>query len=570
MRRTFDILFFALGIAILALFTTRYRMPFRLDDVLLMLWAQGHSLVDAFDPVKGQMVNSFRPLFALTAYVLTKFAGWDHPFWWHLTLDLSLLIGITFTGLTVRFLIHRWESFQISVLLYFLAFLPILNIFFWYSDLTYGLEICFTALCWYFSLRGMHETRTGLWLTGMAMGTLAVLSKEPAFVLVHLVIAGSFLLERNRIITQWKKSGRKVALPLIGYLFLLIVTLWVAFLSPTKTNRFFPLHTPELGFFIRDRISYYSETYLSIPARALLFFPIVFAFLRTIYRKAFEQFSYLSVAAFVLALLLFQNVLIAVPLMIFIFVTIGTLPNSERERVRRLFPFLACLTIAMVALLFTIQLVKTQLTEAALLTSILSAWAWTVWISDLKQAIVPYRKSNLFRWGIGIAGIAVAILFFMGILPKAAKEEHLLTEVRDVRQNANEAVEWAARNLPAGALLAVTDYQLYGIDGPYAITGKDNETKLADQYTFAGGFVFDALKALGRSDFQRTFLTDSLLLPRVIDAMRTEPNSYILLQSKLDIDLFHGTRNSSLLLPSDSICVRFSRGPYPCEIWKLQ
>ena len=159
----------------------------------------------------------------------------------------------------------------------------------------------------------------------------------------------------------------------------------------------------------------------------------------------------------------------------------------------------------------------------------------------------------------------------IAISPRLLREERLLREVRDVRQNANDAVQWSAEDLPRGSLLAVTDYSLYGIDGPGAITSKDDETKLAEQPTFAGGFVFDALAVLGRADFPRTFLTDSVLLPRVLDGMRERPHSYILLQSKLDFDLFHGLDGREpLVSKQDSLVARFSRGPYPCEIWMLR
>src|SRR3954468_9666232 len=89
-KRPLDILYFVGAIAILVLFTTRYLMPFRLDDVLLMDWALRHNPLDAFDPLKGQIINSVRPMYALTAYALTHLAGWWHPFWWHVTLVLSL------------------------------------------------------------------------------------------------------------------------------------------------------------------------------------------------------------------------------------------------------------------------------------------------------------------------------------------------------------------------------------------------------------------------------------------------------------------------------------------------
>jgi len=581
LKRTFDLVFLVLGIGMIGLFTTRYCMPFRLDDVLLMQWANAHSVWDAFDPIKGQMINSFRPVFSLTAYLLTHLAGWSHPFWWHLTLDVSLVAAIAFTGLTARYLAGRWYALEISVLLYFIAFLPILNIFFWYSDLTFGLELAFTASAWYFGLRGLYEARLRFWAVAIALGTLAVLSKEPAFVLVHAVLLGSFLLERNRIAAVWNEKARsKKGMAIALYLILLALTGWVAFVSPTKANRFFSFSSPDLSYFIRDRIEYYSTAYFSITARMVLCFPIVYSLLQRFVKKSgFRMelasrevlaWSFMSVIALVFALVLFQNVAVGVPLLVFIFILNATLEGPERRRARALLPFVACVAVAIAALLVTIQLVKTQLTEAALLTTVLSSWAWCLWIEDAGRAFGPYRFSPLVRWTSFAVGTIILATVCIGVFPRIQREERLLREVRDVRQNANRAVEWSAQNLPKNSLLAVTDYGLYGFDGPGALTAKDDETKLAEQYTFAGGFVFDALGVLGRNDFRRTFLSDSVVVREVLRAMRAAPNSYLFLQSKLDFDEFHGDRaRKPLFEPSDHLVARFDRGPYPAEIWKL-
>src|SRR5690348_16886945 len=97
-------------------------MPFRLDDVLLIEWSLAHHWWQAFDPIAGQLVNSYRPMYALTSFMLTDFAGWAHPFWWHLTLCTLLAIGIAFAALTARYLSGRWYATQLTVLLYPLAF----------------------------------------------------------------------------------------------------------------------------------------------------------------------------------------------------------------------------------------------------------------------------------------------------------------------------------------------------------------------------------------------------------------------------------------------------------------
>ncbi len=565
------------GVALLVLFTTRYRMPFRLDDVLLMLWAKTHSIRDAFDPVRGQMINSFRPVFSLTAFALTHLAGWDHPFWWHLTLDVSLLTGIAFTGLTARYLAGRWYVLELTIALYFVAFLPILNIFFWYSDLTFGLELAFTAMVWYFGLRGLYEARPRLWYLAMVLGIFAVLSKEPAFVLVHVVVVGSFLLERKSVLDKWKSiSSAKRNAAIVSYAILLGISLWVALVSPTRTNRFFSLSSPGAGYFIRDRVEYYSALYFSPMARLLLFTPFVYVLLRAIVDSFARlskgiRFWFLTIFAAVLSLLIFQNVLIALPLLVFIFVFLQGRNSTEQRIIRRLLPFLACILIAMGALLVTVQLVKTQLTEVAFLTALLSAWAWSIWGEDLAMALAPYTEMPKFRWtAYGIA-VLFGILVLAGVWRRVWREERLLSEVRAVREDANSAVAWIAHNLPPHSLLAVARYSLYGIDGPGALTPEPDETKLADQYTFDGGFVFDALNVLGRPDFRRTYLADSALLPRVVDAMRGRPRSYVLLQSKLDFDRFHGIGYAPILQPGkDTLVAHFAQGPYPCEVWELK
>jgi hypothetical protein len=225
----------------------------------------------------------------------------------------------------------------------------------------------------------------------------------------------------------------------------------------------------------------------------------------------------------------------------------------------------------MTALLFTIQLVKTQLTEAALLTAILSSWAWSVWIGDFRKCSSSFKNRIAMKCIFIAIGTIETIVFIKIGLPKVEKQELMLREVRDVRSNANEAMQWAAKNIPQESLFAVGEYSLHGIDGPGELTPKSDETKLREQYTFAGGFVYDALSVLGRNDLRRTYLADSIILPRVLDAMRSERNSYVLLQSKPDLDLFHGVgRNHPLLRQNDTLVARFNRGPYPCEIWLLR
>ncbi|HWF45336.1 MAG TPA: hypothetical protein VG537_11900, partial [Candidatus Kapabacteria bacterium] len=516
-------------------------------------------------------------MFAITAWVLTHTAGWQHPFWWQLTLTVALLTGLTFAGLTARYISERWYALQISIVLYFLVFTSILNVFFWYSDLTYGLELAFTTPAWYFGLRGLREAKMKYWLTGIFFGCLAILSKEPAIVMVHVVLLGSLALEWRHIRALWKlQSGSRRMIAVAAYAVLIGVSLYIVEASPTRTNRFLSLNAPDLGQFIRDRIDYYSSLYFTIGARILLLLPIVGLVLNHVFRAQFNRngpFDLFGIAilALVATLLLFTNILIALPLLTFAMLVLAVYPNPEIARVRRMLPFLASIVIAAATLLVTIYLVKTQLTEIAILTCVISAWAWCAFAEEIGKALKPWMLYRIFgRVAYASVGVVV-IIGIAGSWPRIQKQERLLREVRDVRRNANDAIQWAAIHLPPYSLFTVTTYSLHGIDELQSLTASSDETKLHEQYTFAGGFVYYYLDQVGRQDIQHAYLEDYEIAPRVLEAMRKEPNAYLFLQSASDLTRFHGdASHPALLVPSDSLVARFNRGPYPCEIWKMK
>jgi hypothetical protein len=145
----------ALGLGLILLFPLRYGMPFRLDDVLLMDWANAHSLLDAFNPERGQMVNSFRPMFGVTAWLLTHIAGSEHPIVWQFVLTTLLVVALVMLARIARDIAASDWALITTPILYLIGFTSILNVFFWFSDLTYALELAFTTLAWYYAVRGL-------------------------------------------------------------------------------------------------------------------------------------------------------------------------------------------------------------------------------------------------------------------------------------------------------------------------------------------------------------------------------------------------------------------------------
>jgi hypothetical protein len=508
-------------------------------------------------------------MYALTAFALTHLAGWAHPFWWQLTLDTLLAIGIGFAALTAREISGRWYATQIAVLLYPLAFASILNVFFWFSDMTFGLEMAFTAAAWYFGLRGLREARLGFWLLAMALGALAVLSKEPAFVLVHVVLVGSLAISYGTHRShKTHESKEKFWVGAIAYALLLALSLFMVLASPTRGNRFLALASPGIWVAIRERMAYYGGVYFGIAPRMLIFFPLVYAALKSkLSNGRMLRVLILSMISMAAAMLLFSNLIVGLVILTAILIALSVMPNAERERARRFLPFLACIVIAALALLVTVQQVKTQLTEIAIMSAMIASWAWCVWLKDLRSALrhmTSKTKRTLFEMSFeGILIVAV-----LAAMPRLTGEEKMLRAVRDVRWNANDALTWTAIHLPKDALFATTLYSLHGIEHQNLLTAKSDSTKLFAQYTFDGGFVYHVLEVLGRRDIRHAYLADSGQLVRLLPAMRESPSSYLFLQSGLDLALFHGS--PPLLRSSDTCVARFARGPYPCEVWLMR
>jgi len=570
-----DIAFFLGGIAILIIFTTVYQMPFRLDDVLHMDWAREHSFWDAFDIQRGEIVRSVRPVFAITIWLLTHTAGIKHYFPWHLTLVGSFLIGLAYAGKTARYISKENSALYFTTGFFWLAFLPILNALFWYGDLTFTIELMFVTVSWYYGLRGLLEGRIVLWCIGIFSGILAVLSKEPALLLVHSAFVGVFVIRYSEVKKAWNEKPLPQKLfSILLYILLLVISLKLYFASPTKSNRFFNLDTlsyDQLSFFIHDRLRYYAESLLNPLARIFLVTPLVFSILRQFIPKGLTLFKSLAVFLISLvicfftikSLIIFALILIVTPL-------VNIICEKEKRIHKILLPFCIAAFIILAVLLITVMLVKTQLTELSLVLLVISGVYWALMSKEILLYAHPYLLHKKIRFSIvAILFIAVTGVLYAA-LPLIKLKEHLLTEVRDVRNNANEAIKWMGENLPENSTILVTSPSLYGLGGADEMTSKDDEYKLYAQYTFLQGYIRSYFRALHREDISLGYLEDSLKLSKVLDSSRTQGSYYLFLQTGLDVDRFHGVINRiHQLHKNDSLVSSFSRGAFPTMIWKL-
>ncbi len=574
--RILDIAFMLGGIAILIIFTTLYLMPFRLDDVLHMDWAREHSFWDAFDVNRGEIVRSVRPVFAITIWLLTHTAGIDHYFPWHFVLVGSFLIGLAYAGKTARYITKDNTALYFTAGFFWLAFLPILNVLFWYGDLTFTLELMFVAPAWYYGLRGILEGRIGIWIVAILCGILAVLAKEPALLLVHSIFIGTFILFFKEIKIAWqKKSIYHKIFALALYLIFLLISLKLYLASPTRSNRFFKIDSlshDQLMFFITDRLRYYGEALLNPIARILLVTPLLYSLLRNFTRKnltllsCFAIFTLSAFLAFfvIKSVIVFSLVLLATPLH-------NIFRKNDRTINLLILLFNIIAIIILGVLTVTVMLVKTQLTELSFVLLVSSGVYWAQLTKEIIVSIKPYWKKKNVRYII----MSVSILSIIGVIYTAAPvikaKELLLREVRDTRDNANDAIKWMATNLQSGSALLVTAPSLYGLGIADEMTSKDDEYKLYVQYTFLQGYIRSYFEMLHRKDISLGFLEDSVQLSAILDSCRSAGDFFLFLQTGLDADRFHSTINGkNQLKKNDSLLVKFTSGPFPSEVWKLE
>ncbi|MDP4236392.1 MAG: hypothetical protein Q8919_08105 [Bacteroidota bacterium] len=574
-KNLLDAVFVIMGIAILIIITTIYQMPFRLDDVLHMDWARQHSFWDAFDVGRGEIVRSVRPVFAMTIWLLTHSAGVSHYFPWHVTLVGSFLIGLAYAGKTARYIANETSALYFTTGLFWLCFLPILNVLFWYGDLTFTLELLFVAPAWYYGIRGLLEGRLRDWIAANLCGILAVLAKEPALLLVHSVVLGVFLLCFAEIKLAWQgKSKSSKLIAVMAYVIFLAISTKLYFSSPTRSNRFFDfasLSHEQLLFFVKDRLSYYGENLLNPIARLLLVSPIIYSILRPLLNRRVSLIVLLGVLgiSIVLAFLAIKTLIVFSAILVLC--SILNLFRKRNNRVNRLLlPFYFSAILIMAVLLDTVMLVKTQLTELSFVLLIISGVHWSLMAKDIYAISEPYLQNRRIRRGLLLLAIAGTLAGAYVALPTVRAKEQLLQDVRNVRSNANDAIKWMGNNLPFGSTVLVATPGLYGLGGADEMTSKDDEYKLYAQYTFLQGYVRSYFNALHREDLKLGFLEDSTMLSRVLDSCRVQNNYYLFLQTGMDIDRFHGKiANKKQLEANDMMLAAFVQKPFPSEVWKL-
>ncbi|MBS1903670.1 MAG: hypothetical protein JSS75_08215 [Bacteroidetes bacterium] len=571
-RRILDGSLLVLGIVAIVVLVTRYGMPFRMDDVLYMQWAIHHPFTDSFSTTAGELFMSFRPVMAMTFWLLTHLAGPDRYWIWHTLLVGAYFTAIAFTGLTARYICERISALPISAVAYWLAFLPILNVLFWFADLTYALEMMFCSAAWYFGIRALDEFRTSFWVTANIIGVIAVMTKEPSLLLIHGVFLGMVIFRRRRIqrgLKPLSTNGR--ILWAASYGLFALVSLVMFFSSNATSTRFFhfgEIPRETLHFLMMDRLRYYSDTLATTPFVVFVSLGIVGLIVadsaRTVRKSAVIAtiFSVLILVCWVVYKpLLLLTILLAAPL----FAIQGGNRGSRRVLI---VPFGAIAIVNSLVLLITMMLVKTQLAELSFLLTLIASVGVASLVGVISERLLV---TSSLRIGATIGIVIAAIGATIFLLPKLRSKEALLCDVRSSRLHANQAIRLMAHQLPQSSTVAVTTPALIGLRSEDELTSTSDDYKVYAQHSFQQGFVRAYFQVLGRPDLHLAYLADSTTLPRTLDSLRSARDHYLFLETGLDVDLAHGKRNGrNWFNGRDSLLARFDDGGFASEVWKLR
>lgn len=237
-----------------------FPVYFREDDVVYLQWARLHSWKDCFQPSQAILFGMFRPMQNLTWWSLYHLAGLN-PYPYQVTLLFSYLAALALFFAFIKTALSTRIALT-SMVAYGVAFYFITYIVFWFSDLTYTLELLFAhGAIWFFALATKFNSRR--YLTGaVVLFCIAVASKEPAALLVPLICS-------QLLATQWKQLARHTRghLAISTALMLAGGVSWILLNPAVQSRQGIPL---DQGFnacfsFIMQRWSFYASCLTAFP-----------------------------------------------------------------------------------------------------------------------------------------------------------------------------------------------------------------------------------------------------------------------------------------------------------------
>jgi len=440
-------------IIILSSFTISLLFPvyFREDDTEYLTYAhQTTNFFLAFVPSKAIIQGMFRPVQNMTWWLLFRFFGLN-PFPYQLF--CTLLYGFSFVFFFK--LIERLFNKKIAVftlISYLCLFYSLCYIIFWFSDLTYILELFFMNLSLYLLVKSIQDNRGYIW--GVLFYLVAVLSKEPAAMIVPLGTLCYLWSDWNNLAGENRKRLILVfSLCLFGILYIL--------LNPYVKGRQGFLYFSEISeviTFVSERWFIYSD-YLISETGLLLWLATIYWAIRLLFkeRKCLGQKRFGLILCFSIAVSLVATLFQEAALPVLFLALIVIFMKRTKASVGSVW-----FTFSLLGILFIQFIVRTLLIEASFGIVIIVGVALFDIFNHLKIEWQRWPKKYGRTVGIILGGAILLGTALFGI-PLFNKYLGALRVLSANRQNFKDAVRYVIDNeMEESSRLLIVDYEVMG------------------------------------------------------------------------------------------------------------
>ncbi|MBN2029294.1 glycosyltransferase family 39 protein [bacterium] len=441
---------------------------------------ENENLLSAFVPQKAILFDMHRPMQNITWWLLFHIFGFN-PFPYQVF--CTFLYGISFL-LFFQFLklVFNKRIALLSVILYLIIFYPLGYIIFWFSDLTYILEIFFINLALYLIIRAIQIDKQYIW--GIISYVFGILSKEPVAFIVPLCTL-------SYLITDWKNlfgdKTKRLGITLFLWLTGIIYVLFKPYIHYRQGVNFFSDIFEGMAF-IMDRWHIYSDFLISGPGILILITTIFLTTKCLLNTKASierKKFLLILVISTVISILLsFYTEWASVVLFLCLFILAMKRHRTLVGTMWFAFSFLGILTITFI--------IRTMLIEASFGIVIVAAAAMNDIIDYFGAEWKQFSEKIKIICYVCISLILISstYLFGIGFFNRYVK---ILRIVSASRQNLGNAIDYMIENIhEEPSFLFIINYEMM-------------DMKREDVYFLPDYLKAQRMKTMNKDDLRRMF-----------------------------------------------------------------
>ncbi len=469
--------------------TLQFPVFFRLDDATFLYWSRLHSNpLDSFQNSKASLFGAFRPMQNLIWWVMYRIFGLNSFLY---QLFTTLLFGLSFVFL-FKFVEKAFtrKIAILTIILYFMLFLKLTYVIFWFSCLTYILEIFFINLSLYLLITAINK-KSKYFIWGVISYIIASLSKEPAVIIIP--VASLYY-----IIARWKVINNRIKSMIITGT-LLVVGVICTFFNPSIKERAVSTDFLSISNVLKiatEKLNFYSGHSFSGLGILILFFAFYILLKQFIIPKRLKNGLRILLSAtisIVLSLVLIQFPVIALIALFLSFIPFVIL--RQREAMGAIW-----FTICIIGLIGIGYNVQAYLLEASLGLTIFLAYAVSLFLSDISQL---YSRASIAIKKIVVVLCIIFLCFALAAFSKIAYNKYKIMQITtNTRQNFKDVFTFITNNITEEEIRIVSiKYEDMGTKEKYIIKLPDNQ-KASIKKTMSAEDIRRFLYVMNRQDIK--------------------------------------------------------------------